>query len=69
MAGGIFGLFAAPVVGAREDGAKGFIKGVGLGVSGLVAKPVVGVAAFVSHTFKGIAATAAQATTTGQLNA
>ena len=33
---------AAPVIGAREQGAKGFVKGLGAGVVSAVALPVAG---------------------------
>jgi vacuolar protein sorting-associated protein 13A/C len=40
--------------GAKKSGAKGFFKGVGKGLVGVVAKPVGGVVDFASSTFEGI---------------
>ena len=40
---GLGGLFSAPVKGAQQEGLKGFVKGVGKGVAGVVLKPVVGI--------------------------
>ena len=34
---GAIGLVAAPVMGAREEGVKGFVKGMGMGVAGATA--------------------------------
>jgi hypothetical protein len=39
---GIAGLFAQPVIGAVEDGAFGFVKGVGKGVAGVPVKFLAG---------------------------
>ena len=39
---GAIGLVAAPVIGARENGAKGFMAGLGAGLAGAVALPVSG---------------------------
>jgi vacuolar protein sorting-associated protein 13A/C len=41
--GGVTGIFTKPFQGARQEGAKGFIKGVGKGVLGLVASPFTAV--------------------------
>ena len=56
LAGGLGGLFTAPVKGAQKEGVGGFFKGVGKGLAGAVLKPVVGlsegvtaVVASVSH--------------------
>ena len=35
-------LVSAPIMGARADGAKGFVKGLGLGLASAVVLPVVG---------------------------
>ena len=40
--------------GAKKSGAKGFFKGVGKGLVGVVAKPVSGVVDFASSTLEGI---------------
>jgi vacuolar protein sorting-associated protein 13A/C len=39
---GAQGLFYKPIHGAMDQGAKGFIKGVGHGLLGAVAKPLSG---------------------------
>lgn len=36
------GFFIQPVMGAKEDGAVGFCKGVGKGIGCLVCKPAAG---------------------------
>ena len=59
------GVFYNPVAGAMDDGAKGFVKGLGTGLVGIVAKPLSGVAAFASKTTEGIANDAKKVTTTG----
>jgi hypothetical protein len=41
--GGVTGIFTKPFQGAKKDGAKGFVKGVGKGVLGLVASPFTAV--------------------------
>lgn len=41
-------------VGAKQSGAKGFFKGVGKGLIGVIAKPVGGVVDLASNTFEGI---------------
>lgn len=41
--GGVTGVFTKPFEGAKRDGAKGFVKGVGKGVLGLVASPFTAV--------------------------
>lgn len=43
IVGGAVGLFAAPVVGAAQDGVAGFAKGVATGVAGAVILPVTGI--------------------------
>jgi hypothetical protein len=42
VGGGMVGLVAAPVMGAREEGFKGCVKGVAVGVAGAVVLPVAG---------------------------
>jgi len=39
---GLSGLVTQPLKGARKEGAAGFLKGVGMGVGGLVLKPGAG---------------------------
>lgn len=59
VAGGVGSLFAAPVIGAREEGATGFVKGLGAGVLGAVALPVVGVVTACKSLAEGVANTPA----------
>lgn len=51
---GITGVVTAPIKGAMKEGASGFIKGVGIGVAGVIIKPVVGVADLATRTAEGI---------------
>ena len=46
-------LLSAPVVGAREDGARGFVKGLGLGVASAIVLPVVGASVGVAQIARG----------------
>jgi curved DNA-binding protein CbpA len=46
-------LLTAPVVGAREDGARGFVKGLGLGVASAIVLPVVGASVGVAQIARG----------------
>ena len=39
---GVGGVFYKPVQGAKKDGALGFVKGCGRGLSGLVTEPISG---------------------------
>ena len=57
--GGVGTMLAAPVIGAKEGGAKGFAQGVGAGLVGLVALPLLGVATGVKELCEGVAATPA----------
>ena len=41
---GLKGLIYQPLAGAQSSGAKGFVKGLGLGVAGAVVKPTLGIA-------------------------
>ena len=43
IAGGLGGLVAAPVIGARQDGARGFFAGLGAGLASAVCLPVLGI--------------------------
>jgi vacuolar protein sorting-associated protein 13A/C len=43
-----------PVQGAQQEGAKGFFKGVGKGLVGVVTRPAGGVVDFASTSFAGI---------------
>ena len=42
MYDGVTGIFTQPYLGAREEGAKGFLKGCGKGLSGALLKPSAG---------------------------
>ena len=66
--GGVAMTLAAPVMGARESGVKGFAAGCAQGVVGLVALPLIGVAQGVYDLGRGIGATpvAIQATVVGK---
>ena len=66
--GGVAMTLAAPVMGARESGIKGFAGGCAQGVVGLVALPLIGVAQGVYDLGRGIGATpvAIQATVVGK---
>ena len=57
FAGGIAALVAAPVIGAREGGARGFVKGLGAGIVAAVALPVAGVCVGAVQLGRGIANT------------
>lgn len=52
--GGISGIVAQPIKGAKEEGLAGFGKGVGKGLLGTVVKPISGVVDLVSKTTEGI---------------
>lgn len=39
---GITGLVTQPIRGAGKEGASGFVKGIGKGIGGLIAKPAAG---------------------------
>ena len=46
-------LVAAPVMGAREEGAKGFAKGLGVGIIGAIVLPVTGAVVGIKETVHG----------------
>ena len=46
---GVSGVVMSPYRGARKNGVKGFVKGTGRGVAGLVTKPIVGVLDMMTH--------------------
>jgi len=54
VASGVGGLARKPLEGAEQEGAFGFLKGVGKGVIGLTTKPVVGVLDFASNLSEGV---------------
>lgn len=47
---GVTGVFEKPLDGLTKEGGFGFLKGIGLGVSGAVIKPVVGAIDLVTKT-------------------
>lgn len=55
---GALDIFRKPVEGAKEEGVRGFAKGVGTGVAGTVIKPIVGVGQATSDIITGISAVA-----------
>lgn len=59
VVGGVGTLIAAPIIGAKESGAKGFAAGLGAGLIGAVALPLLGVAQGVKELCEGVAATPA----------
>lgn len=48
------GLVRLPVRGARDDGVRGFVKGVGMGVTGFVLKDIAAIFGPVGYTLKGV---------------
>ncbi|KAJ8060680.1 hypothetical protein OCU04_010985 [Sclerotinia nivalis] len=54
IADGFTGFFTHPIKGAIKDGGKGFVKGVGKGTIGFLAKPASGVFGFVSYPALGL---------------
>nr|QCC62991.1 glycosyltransferase [Phoma sp.] len=50
---GITGLVTQPWKGAKENGASGFVKGVGKGMGGFLAKPGAACLGILSHTMQG----------------
>eukprot|EP00439_Symbiodinium_sp_Y106_P042880 s2390_g5.t1 len=55
---GALDIFRKPVEGAKEEGVRGFAKGVGTGIAGTVIKPIVGVGQATSDIITGISAVA-----------
>lgn len=51
---GITGLVMQPWNGARKEGAVGFVKGLGRGLGGFIAKPTAGVVAIPGYMMKGV---------------
>ncbi|RKF61110.1 UDP-glucose,sterol transferase [Erysiphe neolycopersici] len=52
--GGVSGLILQPYTGARDEGLVGFIKGVGMGLTGFVLKDLAAIIGPFGHTFKGV---------------
>uniref|UniRef100_A0A7S3K2U7 J domain-containing protein n=1 Tax=Aureoumbra lagunensis TaxID=44058 RepID=A0A7S3K2U7_9STRA len=57
--GGVATLVAAPVIGAKEGGVKGFAQGLGAGVLGAVALPLIGIGVGVKDFVEGVVNTPA----------
>lgn len=51
---GVTGLVTQPWKGIQNDGATGFVKGIGKGVAGFAFKPFAGFAGVLGHTMKGV---------------
>jgi len=58
VAGGVAGIVLDPYKGAKKKGIKGFFKGVGTGLTGVVGKTAAGGMGLVTQTLKGIGNTA-----------
>ena len=54
---GVFDIFKAPIQGAKKEGVRGFLKGVGKGLVGTVVKPITKVGEAVADVGTGIAKT------------
>ena len=55
FAAGAVSLIAAPLAGAKDEGAKGFFKGLGVGVATAVALPVTGIVVGTMQIGRGVA--------------
>lgn len=51
---GITGLVTQPWKGAQKQGASGFIKGIGKGMAGFIAKPMAGTVGVLGYSMKGV---------------
>ncbi|KAH3916821.1 hypothetical protein HBH56_063490 [Parastagonospora nodorum] len=51
---GVTGLVTQPWKGAQKDGASGFVKGMGKGLAGFIAKPGAAVVGILGHSMKGV---------------
>ncbi|KAJ6786514.1 hypothetical protein PWT90_09429 [Aphanocladium album] len=51
---GITGLVTQPWKGAQKDGAGGFLKGIGKGMAGFIAKPTAGTIGVLGYSMKGV---------------
>jgi hypothetical protein len=51
---GVTGLVTQPWKGAQKDGAGGFVKGMGKGLAGFIAKPGAAVVGILGHSMKGV---------------
>ncbi|KAG5935269.1 hypothetical protein E4U59_005703 [Claviceps monticola] len=51
---GITGLITQPIRGAGKEGAGGFVKGIGKGIGGLIAKPAAGIYGVPAYMMQGV---------------
>ncbi|KAG6239630.1 hypothetical protein E4U48_007384 [Claviceps purpurea] len=51
---GITGLVTQPIRGAGKEGASGFVKGIGKGIGGLIAKPAAGIYGVPAYMMQGV---------------
>ncbi|KAL3421045.1 glycosyltransferase family 28 domain-containing protein [Phlyctema vagabunda] len=54
MYDGVAGVVKQPYTGARDHGAVGFVKGTGMGLTGLVLKPIAAILGPFGYTMKGV---------------
>ena len=67
LTSGITGLVEKPMEGAKEAGIGGFFRGVGVGLMGVVTKPIVGVIDLTTSLTEGIKSTADEADESAEL--
>jgi vacuolar protein sorting-associated protein 13A/C len=60
IVGGVTGVFTKPLQKSKEEGAKGFFKGLGSGLVGMISAPVTATLRAGSSITQGAAATATQ---------
>lgn len=51
---GVSGVVMKPITGAKEEGFGGFVKGLGKGTIGLLARPTAGIVDFAHGTFESV---------------
>ena len=51
---GVTGVVMDPIKGAQRSGVEGFLKGVGKGLAGVIAKPTAGLIDLTSQTLRGV---------------
>ena len=51
---GVTGVVMDPLKGAQKSGVEGFLKGVGKGLAGVIAKPTAGLIDMTSQTLRGV---------------
>lgn len=54
MVGGFTGVIVQPIKGGQKDGAIGALKGLGIGLAGMVTKPISGVVDLVAKSTEGM---------------